>query len=266
MEELSKRFPYDLQTSQYFTMVYAVVDLERGTLTYASAGHEPLIVVGSGRQPELGRSTGQPIALVPSTLMKSTYEERSIAVGSGDRIYLYSDGIPESWAGEASAGDPREEPFGSERIRAVAGETRRCGARTLPLGQTEVQHPQPSLTVDHDVARLQIPMQHADGVDRHQRPGHLVEEIERQIVGGKAPTRLPRRIGPGRAGREARDQCRGEVRGEIGQRIAEVCEQSSRDKRSEHWRKHVEQPPRQRNRDEPVQPQVGLHIDRKSVV
>ena len=90
-------------------MVYAVVDLERGTLTYASAGHEPLIVVGSGRQPELGRSTGQPIALVPSTLMKSTYEERSIAVGSGDRIYLYSDGIPESRNAEG-------EQWGNERL------------------------------------------------------------------------------------------------------------------------------------------------------
>jgi sigma-B regulation protein RsbU (phosphoserine phosphatase) len=41
--------------------------------------------------------------------MKSTYEERSIAIGSGDRIYLYSDGIPE-------ARDAKGEQWGNERL------------------------------------------------------------------------------------------------------------------------------------------------------
>jgi sigma-B regulation protein RsbU (phosphoserine phosphatase) len=111
MNELSKRFPYDMQTGQYFTMVYAVVDLESRTLTYASAGHEPMIVVGVGRETEFGRSTGQPVALVPAMLMKSVYEERTIEMGPGDRVYLYSDGIPE-------ARDADGEQWGNERLAA----------------------------------------------------------------------------------------------------------------------------------------------------
>jgi sigma-B regulation protein RsbU (phosphoserine phosphatase) len=150
MEELSKRFPYDLQTSQYFTMVYAVVDLERGALTYASAGHEPLIVVGSGRRPELGRSTGQPIALVPSTLMKSTYEERSIAVGSGDRIYLYSDGIPESR-------DAEGEQWGNERLATTLVDLLENDLDAgLPAVLETVRQFQGGLHFDDDVSILAV--------------------------------------------------------------------------------------------------------------
>lgn len=96
MTELSRRFPYDIQTGQYFTMIYAVIDLDRGEMTYASAGHEPLIVIRSDGDFELGSSTGRPVALVPPILAESVYEERTISLGAGDRIYFYSDGIPEA--------------------------------------------------------------------------------------------------------------------------------------------------------------------------
>jgi len=111
MNELYRRFPYDVQTGQYFTMVYAVVDLENRRLTYASAGHEPMIVIGPNREPEYGSSTGQPIALVPAMIMKSTYEERTVDIGPGDRIYLYSDGIPE-------AHEAQGDQFGNDRLTA----------------------------------------------------------------------------------------------------------------------------------------------------
>jgi len=109
MNELSLRFPYDMQTGQYFTMVYGVVDLAKGEMTYASAGHEPLIVIGPNREAEYGSSTGPPIALVPAMIMKSTYEERTVDIGPGDRIYLYSDGIPE-------ARDAEGEQYSNDRL------------------------------------------------------------------------------------------------------------------------------------------------------
>ncbi len=109
MNELYRRFPYDMQTGQYFTMVYAVVDVARGLLSYASAGHEPMIVIGPDREAEYGSSTGQPIALVPAIIMKSTYEERTVDIAPGDRIYFYSDGIPE-------AHEDQGEQWGNDRF------------------------------------------------------------------------------------------------------------------------------------------------------
>ncbi len=111
MNELYRRFPYDMQTGQYFTMVYAVVDLENRKMSYASAGHEPMIIIGPNREPEYGSSTGQPVALVPAMIMKSTYEERTVDIAPGDRVYLYSDGIPESR-------DAEGEQYGNERLAA----------------------------------------------------------------------------------------------------------------------------------------------------
>jgi len=111
MEELSRRFPYDMQTGQYFTMVYVVIDLESRKMSYASAGHEPMIIIGPNRDPEYGSSTGQPIALVPAMIMKSTYEERTVEIGPGDRIHLYSDGIPE-------AHEAQGDQFGNDRLTA----------------------------------------------------------------------------------------------------------------------------------------------------
>ena len=47
--------------------------------------------------------------------MKSTYEERSLDFGPGDRIYFYSDGIPE-------ARDTEDEQWGNERLAAKLDE------------------------------------------------------------------------------------------------------------------------------------------------
>ena len=115
MNELYRRFPYDMQTGQYFTMVYAVLDCENRRLSYASAGHEPMIVIGPNREPEFGTSTGQPIALVPAMIMKSTYEELTVDIAPGDRIYFYSDGIPEARSSD-------EEQWGNDRLVAKLSE------------------------------------------------------------------------------------------------------------------------------------------------
>jgi sigma-B regulation protein RsbU (phosphoserine phosphatase) len=40
--ELSRRFPYNKETFQYFTMVYAVLDIKRRLFSYVSAGHTPI--------------------------------------------------------------------------------------------------------------------------------------------------------------------------------------------------------------------------------
>ncbi|MEE4273914.1 MAG: SpoIIE family protein phosphatase [Thermoanaerobaculales bacterium] len=128
LDELCRRFPYDEQTGQYFTLVYAVIDLERREMSYASAGHEPLIVIRPDGSFELGSSTGRPVALVPAFLADSVNEERSIALGSGDRIYFYSDGIPE-------AQNDGGEEFDKERLTSALAELK---DRDLDTGLPEL--------------------------------------------------------------------------------------------------------------------------------
>jgi len=109
VDELARRFPYDYETGQYFTLAYGVLDLARRELRYISAGHVPLIHVRPGAEPIQHGTTGPPVGLVPADIMPSEFEEAIVHLEPGDRLYLYSDGIPE-------ASDPEDEQFGEDRL------------------------------------------------------------------------------------------------------------------------------------------------------
>ncbi len=108
-EELARRFPFDMETGQYFTLAYGVLDQARRELRYVSAGHVPMIQVRPGGTPTVHDTTGPPIGLVPANIMASEFEESTIRFEPGDRLYIYSDGIPE-------ATDSDDEQFGEERL------------------------------------------------------------------------------------------------------------------------------------------------------
>jgi len=110
--ELSRRFPYNKETFQYFTMVYAILDMERHQFTYVSAGHTPIVHIRRGSDPVLHTSTGPPIALVPAEVAPSEYEDSTVTLEPGDRFYLMSDGIPEAHV-------PGGEEYGEERISST---------------------------------------------------------------------------------------------------------------------------------------------------
>jgi sigma-B regulation protein RsbU (phosphoserine phosphatase) len=107
--ELTKRFPYQDMAHQYFTMIYLTLDIERRCATYVSAGHTALLRLRRGSEPVYHGSTGPPVALVPEILGPLVYEQKEIPLQPGDRLYLYSDGIPEALG-------PDSEEFGAERL------------------------------------------------------------------------------------------------------------------------------------------------------
>jgi sigma-B regulation protein RsbU (phosphoserine phosphatase) len=88
---LNRMFPFDEATEQFFTMVYGVLDVETGAFRYVSAGHPGLVRVPAAEACLIVDSRNVPIGLA-----MRPYEESSLAVAPGDRIYLYSDGIPEA--------------------------------------------------------------------------------------------------------------------------------------------------------------------------
>ena len=84
-------------------MTYAVLDLEAATLTYARAGHSPLIYLPAG---EAGRREAQ--VLTPDGLVlglrfdgiaekfQQLLEEWTLPVTAGDVFALYTDGVTEA--------------------------------------------------------------------------------------------------------------------------------------------------------------------------
>ena len=88
---LNRLFPFDSATEQFATLVYGILDVANGVFRYVSAGHPGPIHSVLSNGPVLLESPGSPIGLG-----EDRYEERSICLAPGDRLYLYSDGVPEA--------------------------------------------------------------------------------------------------------------------------------------------------------------------------
>jgi GAF domain-containing protein/anti-sigma regulatory factor (Ser/Thr protein kinase) len=74
------------------TLVYAIYDASRGTLTYATAGHPPpLVLRADGGCDMLEEGRGPPLG----ALADAHYEEARAELGPGETLLLYTDGIVE---------------------------------------------------------------------------------------------------------------------------------------------------------------------------
>ncbi len=103
--QLNKRFQMTPENGQFFTMLYGIIDVESSQLRYVSAGHPGLIQLSKHHGPMVHKIASLPIGFVEDY----EYEEHLIQLSPGDRIYLYSDGIPE-------AENPERKLFGTEQM------------------------------------------------------------------------------------------------------------------------------------------------------
>ncbi len=108
-DHLNRLFPFDPATGQFTTMIYGILDAVTGEFRYVSAGHPGPVHLPAGTGPVMLESDGSPIGLA-----KDAYEERSVRLAAGDRLYLYSDGVPEAM-------DPVGEQFGYARLLQAIG-------------------------------------------------------------------------------------------------------------------------------------------------
>jgi sigma-B regulation protein RsbU (phosphoserine phosphatase) len=109
---LGERFPFDDKTGQFFTLVYGLLDLHTHRLRYVSAGHPGVIHVPRGGTTRMIEVSGYPIGVAPDE-----YDEHEVELAPGDRLYVYSDGVPEAM-------DAADNPFGADRLLAQLDQTR----------------------------------------------------------------------------------------------------------------------------------------------
>jgi serine phosphatase RsbU (regulator of sigma subunit)/predicted ester cyclase len=105
-ETLVSRIPPNM----FVTCFYAILDPQKGTLSYANAGHDLPYLWHGGDADEL-RARGMPLGLMPGM----GYEEKEIELDFGEGVLFYSDGLVE-------AHDPEGEMFGFPRLGALIAE------------------------------------------------------------------------------------------------------------------------------------------------
>jgi sigma-B regulation protein RsbU (phosphoserine phosphatase) len=122
--ELALRFPFDTETRQYFTCVYGVLDRRNGEFRYVCAGHPGPVHVARDGEPVRHQHSGRPIGILPQALAAGGYTDHVVTLEPGDRLYLYTDGIPE-------AENDAQEQFGFGRLQQALAEHR---SRPLQAG------------------------------------------------------------------------------------------------------------------------------------
>lgn len=90
-EILNARLMEDTGIAEYFTMVYAMADLNTGMVQMVQCGHpHPLVLRRDGAAEFLGQG-GPPVGLLPDM----PFEQFETQLAPGDRLLLYSDGFTE---------------------------------------------------------------------------------------------------------------------------------------------------------------------------
>jgi phosphoserine phosphatase RsbU/P len=151
-DRLNRLFPYDTAIEQFATMIYGVLDARTGEFRYVSAGHPGPVHLPVIAGPVILESQGFPIGLA-----EDAYEERSVRLAAGDRLYLYSDGVSEAMS-------PAGEWFGEARLLEAIGRGR---AVPLPEGVAallgEVERWRGAASAQDDISILAVEVSAATG-------------------------------------------------------------------------------------------------------
>lgn len=105
MSKVNVGLSESVETGQFVTAVYGVLDAASGRFSYANAGHNaPILLRADGTVERLRR--GGPIL---GPFPQIGYELGTLDLRAGDLLLFYTDGVTE-------AGAPEKEPYGGQRL------------------------------------------------------------------------------------------------------------------------------------------------------
>jgi sigma-B regulation protein RsbU (phosphoserine phosphatase) len=116
LERVNHTILTDTRDSVFITMVFAILDLSQSTLTFARAGHEPVVAYSPSSPPDGGEMRlltpeGIALGLVDESIF-SVINDHEIRLKEGDLFVFYTDGVIE-------ARDKNAREYGQERFLEV---------------------------------------------------------------------------------------------------------------------------------------------------
>ncbi|MDQ8202601.1 SpoIIE family protein phosphatase [Pelagicoccus sp. SDUM812003] len=99
--EVNEAMSGELRQGMFVTVLYAVIDLAKGCITYARAGHERPLHCRHDRQrdifvTEYPTSEGMPVGMFDQDLFRESLEERTLPFERGEVFVAYTDGVIET--------------------------------------------------------------------------------------------------------------------------------------------------------------------------
>jgi serine phosphatase RsbU (regulator of sigma subunit) len=100
----------NIKKSMFVTMFFGILDTGSGLFRFASAGHNPLVMLKADRDvPDLIKTRGFPLGMVGPQVYEKRIENGQVRLAPDDWIVLYTDGINE-------AQDSKGTKFGMDRF------------------------------------------------------------------------------------------------------------------------------------------------------
>lgn len=110
---VNKVIAQDITRGMFVTAMYGILNKRTGEFKVTSAGHNPAILIKQNGQYELVNTSGLALGFDKGNIFNKKIEEKSIIIKKGERLVLYTDGIPEAMS-------PRNDEFGDERFYELA--------------------------------------------------------------------------------------------------------------------------------------------------
>ena len=108
LERANKLLFRSTDARTFISLFYGILDTRDHTLTYANAGQDLPVVFPCGRPPVTLNARGIALGLKEDV----SYRKDVIPLGPGDRLFVYTDGIPEAM-------NARMEDFGTENLLEI---------------------------------------------------------------------------------------------------------------------------------------------------
>lgn len=97
LSKLNELLCADNPTCMFTTLVVGIIDRRSGVFTYATAGHDAVLVGAKG---EHFQSLPPPRGILAGIDKDATYDLASVALDSGDVLVMYTDGVTEAMNGD----------------------------------------------------------------------------------------------------------------------------------------------------------------------
>ncbi|HAT11654.1 MAG TPA: hypothetical protein DCS97_13920 [Planctomycetes bacterium] len=110
LKDTNRLIAKQIKRGMFVTAFYAVLDENTGLLTYASAGHNPIVLYrAKTRSYELATTKGIALGFNEGPIFDRTIQVAQTTLERGDTMVMYTDGFPEAM-------NARNEEFGDEKF------------------------------------------------------------------------------------------------------------------------------------------------------
>ena len=113
-----------IERGSFVSMFYAVLDMERLTLRYARAGHNPAIYLHGAGESKMLQPQGIGLGLEEGDVFQRVIVEEEITLSKGDLLVFYTDGFTEAM-------NKNLEEYGEERFFEVVRENEHKSSREI---------------------------------------------------------------------------------------------------------------------------------------